>query len=244
MLFNASTTPCSFQCSTIVSNLFCCDQIYLPGLFFKNVYAFPRECELGTARRGRSCLARRHASAFWGARARHSRVPSRLPASLPAEDRGTLNNVFFEINNGSGVMWESRVHGVFYQVRTSWSACSSGDNVLDWCPAKTGQRRHRGAARTKSMLRSPPESSSGGCRLPLLLPMTQPMDFSHFPFDRQGVLSGRCPAAACLPLTPIRAHMWRAARRSSSLRTAWRWPLPPMLCSFDLLAEVRFYDIA
>lgn len=96
MLFNASTMPCSFQCSTIVSNLFCCDQIYLPGLFFKNVYAFP-------------------------------------------QDRGTLNNVFFEINNGSGVMWESRVHGVFYQ----------------------------------------------------------PMDFSHFPFD-----------------------------------------------SFDLLAEVRFYDIA
>ena len=35
MLFNASTTPCNLQCSTIVSNLFCCDEIFLPGLFFK-----------------------------------------------------------------------------------------------------------------------------------------------------------------------------------------------------------------
>lgn len=43
MLFNASTTPCNLQCSTIVSNLFCCDEIFLPGLFFKNIYAFPRE---------------------------------------------------------------------------------------------------------------------------------------------------------------------------------------------------------
>ncbi|KAL4419295.1 hypothetical protein ABPG77_001627 [Micractinium sp. CCAP 211/92] len=95
MLFNASTTPCNLQCSTIVSNLFCCDEIFLPGLFFKNIYALP-------------------------------------------QDRGELNNIFFSTTNGS-VMWESRVHGVFYQ----------------------------------------------------------PMDFSHFPFD-----------------------------------------------SFDLLAEIRFYDIA
>ncbi len=43
MLFNASTTPCNLQCSTIVSNLFCCDEIFLPGLFFKNIYALPRE---------------------------------------------------------------------------------------------------------------------------------------------------------------------------------------------------------
>ncbi|KAL4440540.1 hypothetical protein ABPG75_003541 [Micractinium tetrahymenae] len=71
MLFNSSTTPCNLQCSTIVGNLFCCDNVYLPGLFFKNVYAFP-------------------------------------------QDRGSLNNIFFSVNNGS-VMWESRVHGVFYQ---------------------------------------------------------------------------------------------------------------------------------